>query len=1074
MKKNPDGSITYSPSDLILFMESTVSSWLDRFNIESPGQLQTDAAEDSMALLQKLGNLHEARYLEHLKTLSPDVCEIDEDPDFQTTLKALQSGHEIIYQAHLSHSSFAGKADFLQRVEISSKLGDFSYQVQDTKLALSPKPYFIIQLCCYAEMLAEIQGNFAPTIGVILGDNSLKEFKIDDYYFYYQKLKSRFLQFQNKFAKDNMPALVGPERLGRWTNYIDSLLEKNDHLANVANITTRQISLLEEANILTLTQLSNDATTSPKGMIESTFLKLQRQARLQKQSKESNKPVFELLKSGTDSGSGSGLCELPPFSELDVCFDMEGYPHILGGLEYLFGVTYQQDQNLQFKDWWAHDREQERLAFEQFIDWVYERFKADPRMHIYHYAPYEVSAITRLMGRYGTREKEVDELLRNKVFVDLFKVVRNSIVVGEPRYSIKNIEHLYMDKRQSDVSKASDSVVFYERWLTEKDGNDWEQSAILRSIRDYNKEDCDSTWKLLVWLRELQKTNGIEYIPVDKPEPKPEDSQDETQLLIDKIQSDPPSQWNNEELRVGKLLAHLLQFYRREDRPFWWQYFERLEMTEQELFDDPECLGMIERTTTAPIPDKRSFIFEYRFNPEQDTKLHTGSTCRILPLSKTLKQLKLHSFDKERGLLTIRSTKTLPNYINLIPYDYHQPQAMEAQIFSLTKRFVENGTLPEALKDLLFHRQPRLRGGHQSLLSAAAELSASQRLDAYKEIVCLLDKSYLCIQGPPGAGKTFTAAALIVSLIQKNKKVGITANSHSVINNLINRVIYNLKRENLPIEAFKIESSSREPGEISVDDAVQIRDSGASFFRSNESFDLVGGTVYAFSPQDANQKLDYLFIDEASQVSLANLVAISQTAENLVLIGDQMQLSQPIKGTHPDESGLSALEYIMGDSATISDDMGIFLDITWRMHPAICSFISDAFYDKRLLPHQANVHRVLQLTPEVVSIFKQDSGIFYVPVEHANNKFASEEECEAILRLLQLLKTFTITDGENARTVENKDFLVVAPYNMQIRKLKSVLPSGVQIGTVDKFQGMEAPISITSMCASDLKIFLED
>jgi predicted RecB family nuclease len=1001
MKRNPDGSVTYSPSDLILFMESPVTSWLDRFNLEFPGQLEADESEDSLALLQKLGNQHEARYLEFLKGQALGVCEIDADADSAKTLAALQSGHQIVYQANLSHQVFAGKADFLRRIDSPSKLGNFAYQVLDTKLALSPKPYFIIQLCCYAEMLENIQEYFAPNIGVILGDNTLQEFKIEDYYYYYQKLKKRFLQFQTDFSKDKMPALIGPERLGRWTNHIDALLKANDHLSNVANITQKQISLLEEAKIATLTELAQTANTAPRGMADETYFKLKRQARLQKESKEFGAPRFELLDA---DNSTSGLTALPPSSPMDVCFDMEGYPHVLGGLEYLFGVTYEENQELKFKDWWAHDQTQERLAFEQFIDWVYERFQADPQMHIYHYAPYEMSAITRLMGRYGTREKEVDELLRNKVLVDLFKVVRNSIVVGEPRYSIKNIEHLYMEKRQSEVAKATDSVVFYEKWLTEKDGETWENSAILRSIRDYNQEDCDSTWKLLIWLRKLQNENGITYAPEPKSDYEPSVAQNEVLSLVNRIQTQPPSHWSDEESRVGNLLAHLLQFYQREERPFWWAYFERLKMTDQELFDDAECLGMVRRTSNPPVVDKKSKIFEYSFDPGQDAKLHAGSSCRLLPILLKPRQIKIQTMDKEHGILTIRATAAPPEHINLIPFEHHSAKVMESQILALSKKYLEKEELPSALRDFLFRRKPRLRGQHNNLLQSASKRNPEERLQTYKEIVGLLDDSYLCIQGPPGSGKTYTAAELIVSLLERKKRIGITANSHSVINNLLNRVVERSRKLGLPVDSFKIQNSTRDTNEMALDSEIKIRESGALFFAAAEKFDLVGGTVFAFSPAEANQRLDYLFIDEASQVSLANFMAVSQTANNLVLIGDQMQLGQPTKGTHPAESGLSTLQYIMGDAATISSDMGIFLDITWRMHPSICSIISEAIYDKRLQPHPNNSRRVIQLSPEANSILCKEAGIFYVPLKHANNKHSSDEECTAIIQLVRLLK----------------------------------------------------------------------
>src|SRR5439155_24675621 len=166
-----------------------------------------------------------------------------------------------------------------------------------------------------------------------------------------------------------------------------------------------------------------------------------------------------------------------------------------------------------FKDFWAHDRRQEKLAFEQFVDWIYARFQNDPSMHVYHYASYEITALRRLMGRHGTREREIDELLRNEVFVDLYRVVKQGIRVGEPSYSIKYVEHLYMPKREGEVATALGSVVFYDKWLIEPDGETWETSTTLNEIRKYNLVDCESTWKLAEWLRNLQQKESIKYIP---------------------------------------------------------------------------------------------------------------------------------------------------------------------------------------------------------------------------------------------------------------------------------------------------------------------------------------------------------------------------------------------------------------------------------------------------------------------------------------------------------------------------------------------------------------------------------
>src|ERR1700733_785092 len=182
-KKN--GRYLYAPTDLIKFMESPLISWLDRYNLELPKKLQADNADPSLELLQKLGNRHEAAYLKDLKEEGIDVCIIkDDDQDGTETLAALAAGRQIVYQAQLSLDSFAGKADFLEKSAGLSRLGDYHYTVLDTKLALKPKPYFVIQLCCYAEMLAHIQGIRPERIGIILGDKNRRWFRTDDYFFY--------------------------------------------------------------------------------------------------------------------------------------------------------------------------------------------------------------------------------------------------------------------------------------------------------------------------------------------------------------------------------------------------------------------------------------------------------------------------------------------------------------------------------------------------------------------------------------------------------------------------------------------------------------------------------------------------------------------------------------------------------------------------------------------------------------------------------------------------------------------------------------------------------------------------
>ncbi len=237
-----------------------------------------------------------------------------------------------------------------------------------------------------------------------------------------------------------------------------------------------------------------------------------------------------------------------------------------------------------------------------------------------------------------------------------------------------------------------------------------------------------------------------------------------------------------------------------------------------------------------------------------------------------------------------------------------------------------------------------------------------------------------------------------------------------------------------------------------------------------ESHPLVGGTAWAFSHPDLSGALDHLFVDEAGQVSIANLVWMSRAARNLVLIGDQMQLGQPIQGAHPGESGSSTLEYLLQDHATIPPDRGIFLDRTWRLHPEICRFISGAVYEDRLEPAPGNDRRVVRVPETGGRWIRSEAGLLFVPVEHEGNTQGSDEEVAVIREIVAELsgRQYTDKEGKVCGEISIEDILVVAPYNMQVRALQEALGTRDRVGSVDKFQGKQAPVVIVSMCASDV------
>jgi predicted RecB family nuclease len=1045
-------------------MESEFASWMDRFHLEYPGAVQPDEADASMEILQEKGNEHEEKYLKGLRTANADVCEIARGANaVSDTIAAMNEGRQVIYQGELRDGDFAGRSDFLRRVAGSSNLGDYHYEVWDTKLSRKAKPYFLVQLCCYAEILATIQGELPEYIGVILGDGKEKKFRTYDYIYFYRQLKKRFLDKESRFDREKRPIPDGMADHRRWTTLAKEKLAEMDHLSRVANIRRTQVRKLEKVDIVTLTGLANTAVSNIPKMESVTFNGLKSQAKLQLDSAGLERPRYELLPHTTGERQGLGL--VPPQSALDVFFDMEGYPHIEGGLEYLFGASFYENGELSFCDWWAHDRAAEKVAFEKFVDWVYARWKKDPSMHIYHYASYEVSALRRLMGRHATRESAIDELLRSEVFVNLFTVVRQGLRVGTESYSIKYIEHLYREKRSTDVATAMDSVVFYQNWIEEHDGDDWNQSVILKQIRDYNKDDCDSTAQLAAWLRKEQSLANISWVAPILTESKSDaaEARDEVAQFAQDLLTNLPSE--PEQARLQTLLAHLLEFHWREARPVFWAKFDRHQMTEQQLIEDANCLGGLTRTAT-PIQQvtKTSVAFEYKFDPSQDTKMDKDKNCFFAhDLSR---ETSIYSLDDQSGLVSIKLTpgqRALgdpPDSLSLIPNEYVPADTIAKSICRTVSSWKQSEKLPQAIEHFLLRKRPAIAGSPSGPIVAP---EADLEQEAIKAVM-RLGNSTLCIQGPPGSGKTTKGARIIVELIKTGKRVGVTSNSHKAITKLLEEVDKAAKEAKVGFRGTKIQS---EKADFGLDGTSFTASADAkTAFGKNGPFDVVGGTAWAFSHELAVGQLDYLFVDEAGQVSIANLVGMAPSTKNIIVMGDQMQLSQPIQGSHPGESGQSILEYLLQDHQTIPADFGIFLGATYRMHPDVCHFISTAVYEGRLHADDKTLQRQIVLPASGGKYVKRASGILYVPVEHEGNAQGSDEEAEVIAAIIAELRGGKYVKRGQEFDILPKHILVVAPYNMQVRLLKTKHHPD-RVGTVDKFQGQEAPIVIVSMCASD-------
>lgn len=1049
-----DSDKLFSASDLVNFLGCAHATALDLRQLVAPVAVPPD--DDQAVLLQENGIAHERAYLGRLRAEGRSVVEIPDAGDLATrvalTREALRAGPDVIYQGALYQPPWHGFSDFLLKVDgVASALGDYAYDIADTKLARSAKPKHLLQLAVYGDLLEAVQGVAPPTLHVVLGDGTTASIRTADVRYYARVARDRFTRFAAA------PTATASEPCGhctfcRWSSECTGDWEASEHLSLVANISRTQCETLRVAGVADMRALAQAAPAVPR-MQAATLARLRDQARLQVERRDGGDATVEIL----PREPGRGFDRLPHPDSGDLFFDMEGDPLYDGGLEYLFGLVSHGAGSPVFTDFWAHDRGQEKVAFEQAVDFMAQRLREHPGAHIYHYASYEETALKRLAMYHGTREAEVDDILRRKKLVDLFKVVREGIRVGEPRYSLKNLEGYYLgQKRAGEVTTAGDSIVMYERWR--RSG----ENQVLAEIRAYNEVDCHSTLACRDWLLEHRPSSAAWFTGptlADEAPAKAEArtlAEAQTRAMVEALGQGP-----QEDRPWRELLGLLLEFHRREAKPSWWAQFTRQAMSEEELVDDAECIGGLCTDGQPPRADKRSQVWGFSF-PPQDFKMRVGDTPVRAGTLEPAGEIVLLDEAAGRIELKLGPTRTpLGPAPSLIPEGPLGDKVLRAAVFRLAQAVVD-GDLGRyaALVDVLRAGPPRLsdRGPGSEIVPRGADLVAATNV-----ALRALADSYLLVQGPPGAGKTYTASHTIVALLAEGKRVGVASHSHKAINTLLKAVEAVAQERRISFRGIK--KSSRE--DQVLDGTGFVEDTLDNAVAVQPHWQLVAGTAFLFARPELNQALDYLFVDEAGQVSLANIVAMGVSARNIVLIGDQMQLAQPIQGDHPGGSGRSALEHLMDGHATVPPDRGVFLPTTRRMHPLVCRFISEAVYDGRLEPDEEAAAQALLVDtardPEALA----EAGIRFVDVGHQGCAQRSHEEAarlrvtyEALLR-----QPWRNRKGE-VRPLGVDDILVVSPYNMHVNLLQSVLPAGARVGTVDKFQGQEAAVVLISMATS--------
>jgi len=1025
-------------------------------------------------VLRQLGFDHEEAYVRYLVRCGLSVVDLRQSAPENAvadTIAAMAKGSEVILQASLADGRWLGRADILRRVNRRSKLGDWSYEPYDCKLAMETKAGTILQLSLYAELIASVQEFWPEHMHVVPPNDGFvaEMYRVSDFAAYYRYVKRRL---EASVDNHDGEAQTYPEPTAhcsvcRWWGECDERWHADDHLSLVAGISKLQERQLGGWDVHTMANLASlplPLERRPERGSADGYVRVREQARVQVESRTQNKPVYEILRLDDDHG----LHGLPEPSVGDLFFDLEGDPFVgRGGREYLFGVAYEDDNGkVDYEFRWAMTAQEEKTAFEWFVDLAMARWAKNPSMHIYHFGGYEPGALKRLMGRYATREDEIDRILRARLLVDLHTIVKRAARASVEQYSLKSLETIYGFERKTPLEDARGAMRQVQHSLELGLSPQFERS-VLNIIASYNAEDCLSARALRSWLEAERQSLEAAGKKIGRPAladgaaPEAVDErQQRSAAVATALRNGIPE---NATLRTAEqqaiwLLSDLLDWHRRESKADWWEFFRLKETADDDLLDEKAGVARLQFVqrlgVQRGIPTDR-YAFE-----KQDTDVRAGDAV----YSKGDKVGEVVGLDLAARTLDIKKTKkTAELHPNAIYASDVGPSTavLSDALLRLGMWISEHGVNAagpyRAARDLLLRLQPRRNNAETTLISAG-----ETTVEAAKRLGMQLDHSLLAIQGPPGSGKTYTGARMISELVRSGKKVGVTATSHKVISNLLKQVVKAAEEVGFRglrcVQKVKKEDKPEHDSPYIVT-TVENNETLAAF---RAGANVLAGTQWLWAQGDYLEAVDALFVDEAGQMALANVLAVAQAAKNLVLLGDPQQLQQPLKGSHPEGADLSALEYFLGDAKTMPAENGLFLEKTWRLHPKLCAFTSEVFYEDRLL----SVDGLDQQRIEG-HLWLSGNGLWLIAVEHEGNQNSSPEEVGVVVKLVDSLTRQKVhwTNGKERKKLGLADVLVVAPYNAQVSDLLERMP-GARVGTVDKFQGQEAPVVIYSLTTS--------
>jgi predicted RecB family nuclease len=1070
-----DGTVVYSASDLTA---AASCEWAVMRKLDARlGRIDTPPAttDDMLERAARLGDLHEERFLQSLKT-DMHVVEIPRperstDPStvVQLTTAAFQARASAVYQAAFFDGRFLGYADFI----IQNPSG--YYEVYDTKLARHAKITALLQLAAYGEQLQLLGIPTADTVCLILGNDSVSEHRLSDILPVYRRRRARLENLVDERVADLEPTAWGDPRYvacGRCA-VCEEQVELHRDLLLVAGLRMAQRARLLEAGIGTIEQLAV-STGAVAGLSDSTIAALREQATMQ-----TTEQTTEQLSPGLAWRvvAPAALAAIPAPDPGDIFFDFEGDPlHQEGtewGLDYLFGLV---EADETFRSFWAHDLAQEKQALVDFLDYVRERRRAHPGMHIYHYASYERTHLLSITARHGVGEEAVDDLLRNGVLVDLYPIVKQSLRVGSRSYSLKKLEPLYMGNRgRTGVTNAADSITEYVRSRDLLDAGEPDDAArVLAEIASYNEYDCVSTLALRDWLFDRAAENSVrptarDELVLDVPLPDP----DPVYVEFAAIVADFPAGERTADQTALALASAAIDYHRREGKSFWWDHFARL-VAPLEDWADTRNVFVVEGAEIV----RRWGIEGRARNQSRELRLTgtaaPGSSFGAADAPWVVYDRPFPPIDSGRDpaarvahsrtgivvaddgslLLTERLRSGAPTYdqlpLALTPSSPPNPGTQVSAISEWGRAVLDAypQLLPNPALDILRRIPPRgIRDG-----ATTADGTIAERM---RDALLCLDHSYLAVQGPPGTGKTWNGARVVADLVQNHGwRVGVVAQSHATVENMLGAVV------DAGLDPSRVGKKPRPGAESEPTAWTALSDHSLSDFTAQPGF-VVGGTAWLFSNEAriARESLDLLVIDEAGQYSLAATIAASVAATRLLLLGDPQQLPQVSQGTHPEPVDVSALGWLSDGHDVLPPEFGFFLDVSHRMHPAVCAPVSKLSYEGRL-----------RSFPSDRSLAGVPPGLHAVPVLTDNNSTSSAEEADAVLAIVRDTVGRAWTSSGKTGPLAPDNVIVVAPYNAQVQLLRETLDAagfeGVPVGTVDRFQGREAAVAIVSLAAS--------